>query len=185
MIKIHFLRKIAITLVATMMVGLCSCDKDDDFLAVDFYPVEVVFYIIDQQGNNLIAEGAPLYGADFSLTYEGELYDARWEQDDVMPLARTYMAIMHGLCYKEMKINGRNTPCLVFGEIDGGTNLNTTMTLTRPDGIKDIVGIKRSVTNDLKIKQSATLNGVDISWSNGPTLYVTIVSNPNSIPDND
>lgn len=123
-------------LAVIIICGICSSCQNNDII-YDISPVEVNIMLTDEEGQNMLSpdvEGS-WYGSDISMTYDGEAYDAQWE-NDLQSTTRYYLAIFHGLrcCQKFIEVDGQwkpdfSTNYLSFGEFQGEKNRDYDMTL--------------------------------------------------------
>lgn len=157
-----------------LCVHLSSC-SDDDVWIFDFAPVSVRFEVVNADGDNLTAPGAELYGAEFSVLYQGTQYDADWSgRED----SRYLMPTFYGLRYFAQRYDGSG---LYFGDLDG-QGCEATIVLQLPDGTSHDIYIRRIVKTkgkDYKITQTVTLDGRRLDqYSDGSNLIAIPITLP-------
>lgn len=109
-------------LLLTLCVGLNSCGDEDSPMIHDFRPVTINLKLVDAEGADLLVEGDPgsWFGKNISITYDGEVYEAKWDGAPMPPYeTRYYLAVFKGFyLYKPYE----GEPILIFGEFDGATD---------------------------------------------------------------
>lgn len=132
--------------LSVILMGLTACEKneEDDFGVIyDFYPVEFVFEIIGQDGQNLLNGCSAEFYESFSVIYSGETYFPNLGNIEG---TRMYMPFFYGLSYVE----GNQGDCyLAFGEFDGG-RCEENLVFRMPDGEEHDIYINRTCSVDYK-----------------------------------
>ena len=130
----------------------------------DIAPVDVYMEVVDKDGNNRFEEATPgnWLQSEITATFEGESYTYP------QPGTRAYMAIMGGLVVRNYRnADGRNTTCLIFGELSGETDRHSDLVITWPDGTSDKITVDNSfrwgVTGRPHKKTTFSLNGEPVS----------------------
>lgn len=103
---------------------------------VDWYPVNITIEAVDDNGNSIIEPVMP----GMTLTFQGETYEVRGAEEYAYPVTKTYLPIMRGLLAVPKENSGEQPIYrLIFGEIDGGADMDEEIVLSWPDGTKDII----------------------------------------------
>lgn len=171
--KLTFLR--ALTLLFPIFL-LSSCGDDDDDIIWDMAPVNVMVYIQDANGNNLLSPSVPgnLQGKKIVAIYEGQEYELNWEATNQ---TRYYMPHFSGLTLRsgytqsgDYFVPDQNKNHLSFGEFDGADNQDISISL-HIEGYSNTWNI--SVSHRIKWKgntphvtDTATLNGNNVPYDN-------------------
>lgn len=133
MLKKYFL----FLILSLPLLSIVSCSKNEDPLNIiwDIYPAEVRIFIQDENGNNLLdptVEGN-LVGTDIRISTEDDSYPAIWNQQDIMPASKLYLANFYGFVwsyalyqYPEMNYY------LQLGEYQGEDNYDMHLRLEIP-----------------------------------------------------
>lgn len=177
-------------LIATVaMCGfLNSCsdsdpDYEDDYIIWDFTPVHVIFEIVDNQGNDLIATDGKLYKADFTIHYSDETFHSQWTKPwsedwdwnwDENWQTRMYLPHMYGLYYWAEE-DGEPAQ-LVFAELDGDLG-EADIILEMPDDTQHDLHISRRITTkgpEAFVKQNVTFDGKVIDSLTDGSAYMVI-----------
>lgn len=180
-------------LIATVaMCGfLSSCsDSDpgyeDDNIIWDFTPVHVIFEIVDNQENDLIATDGKLYKADFSIHYSNKTFHSQWTNPwnedwdknwDEDLQTKAYWARLYGLYYRAEE-DGEPAQ-LVFAELDGDLG-EADIILEMPDGTQHDLHISRRITTkgpEAFVKQKVTFDGkvIDSLTDGSPYMVIKII----------
>lgn len=124
---------------AVTALGLSSCDKD---IETDVCPVCLWVYIVDSEGNNLLAPENPdnLVGKlNCMITYKDRSHqifwyipsvEDRWPWLDLNDFTRYYATIFYGVWYDIYTHSERH---LTVGEFDGDSSWTEYFTLEFPD----------------------------------------------------
>lgn len=159
-----FLRYLIFAAVAFFAAG-CSAQKPFEFepgisndgTNVDWYPVELMVYVQDQNGTDLldpdttgcIAEGS-------GVAFMGSLYTDPFE-------TRSYRATLRGFSFRENQYGWY----LYFGEIDGAKDYDEDIVITWGDGSVDTIHYACSdhqvSSSSITCSRSWTLNGLPTS----------------------
>lgn len=170
------LMMLAVIVAMSSCISSCSdSDPDEDFYIWDFFPVEVAYQVVDNEGNDLIAVNGSLYQADFSINYNGETFSAQWTKPG--DESRYYLPRFNGLSYLPAE-NGELAR-LVFGELDG-THVEADLVLKMPDGTQHDLHISRRITTkgpDIFASQTVTFDGevIDSLTDGSPYMVFKIV----------
>jgi len=152
----------AALVAATLAAGACDVYEYDR--EVDWAPVELCIEVQDSEGKDLLDPGNPdnvLEGT--TISFKGEVYKVAIAGSEEIE-SRAYLALIYGLKL-ERKSERSSGYCLRFGEIDGAADMDEDLTLTWPDGSKDVIHYHCSDHNERKLKCNRwwTLNGKDAS----------------------
>lgn len=155
--------------ICAVLATGCAADMEhyfepihsNDDINVDWYPVELMIYVQDQNGTDLlnpattgcIAEGT-------SVAFMGSLYTEPFE-------TRTYRATLHGFSFREDQYGWY----LYFGEIDGAMDFDEDIVITWGDGSVDTIHYAcsdhRVSSSSITCSRSWTLNGLP---TNNPVI---------------
>lgn len=167
------IKKLLFYVIAFIGIVLSGC-SEEEYIETDYNQVNVGFRIVSADGTDLIAEGGELYGADFSVIYDGEIYKANWNYDK----SRMNAPIFDGLIYSDYVNKKNGFPMLLFGLLDG-YHCNAYIFFRMPNGESHEIHIVRS--HDPKLRQTVTLDGIKIpEMSDGRyRIYFTFVYKAN------
>ena len=149
------------TLLITFSLLPTACKKNTS-VEVDWAPVIIYIYATDSNGNSIISDNMP----GMSLTFKGKTYSVKdWQTANAESIAsKAYYARMIGLAAQPDENR------LFFGEIDGAEDMDENITLSWPDGSKDIIHYHCSdhkYGKEPSCKRTWTLNGQN---HEGPTF---------------
>jgi hypothetical protein len=165
------MKKLLFALIATVMIPLfISCDKeenDDDFVVVDFVPIEFLIHIVNEQGEDLLnpdTEGS-IVDEDIRMIYNGKEYSL--QEDSQEAATRYYLPRFYGL--RVSKIEYEDSPYynkyfLYIGEFDGAKDCeNCTVKVICGDGSYDTF----SYSNKMKRDKKGMLDSIRHFYHNG------------------
>ncbi len=147
----HFFR----TLLLAAIVVMCGCRADmivDDDMVVDWYPVDIMIYVKDADGNDLLnSDNENFLGTKVEAEWLDKLYTY------THPQTKMYMPMWNGLTLRR---NNKGRYYLVLGELAGNEEYDDDLTLRWPDGSQDVIHYKNRV-NHITIDATRTflLNG--------------------------
>lgn len=127
--------------------------------AVDWALVHFVIEATDAEGNSIISPDMP----GMTLSFQGVTYVVRNPFDPQTVQTKAYLAQFGGF-YAQLKDDedGKDVYYLVFGEIDGASDMDEDIVLCWPDGSKDEIHYHCSdhrIWPEPKCNRSWKLNG--------------------------
>ena len=157
------------TMFAILLSMACeNIEKDDDYVIIDWAPIEMYIYLSDADGNNLLdpASEECYDSANITLTYNGEQYSVdNWLREDNEPMAKplAYFAVFDNP-YITRDRNG--VAFMTVGEWAGGNHKweMCSVEIAWGDGTTDTFAFSSDYTYDEKKK-----NDPSTSW--GYTFY--------------
>lgn len=152
-------------LATTLVMGFCSCNKEDAPAGwtVDYAPIEICISLQNAEGVDLLD---PEHPDSIVAHFMGKSYlaDTTWYNQSV---TREYAPRMYGLNYIQLE-EGLNV--LYFGEIDGGeTYYEEPFTIEWPDGTTDVISINSETKTRKKggypevVNRYFKLNGKEVA----------------------
>ncbi len=134
-------------LTDVLLLGLSSCD---------FYPVSVNIYVADEAGHDRLDPYSSYFiGENITAVYEGQTYPLQ-----IMfayeGATKAYNAQLFGLQWRRDREFGYY---LCFGEFDGATDQDVSVTFIWPDGTSDTVHTTHTRFTPLAIVNTWKLNG--------------------------
>ncbi len=121
-------------LVLILALGGCSIGK-----IVDWYPVNLIIYVQDEEGSDLLN---PRNKNFLATKVEAEWLGKIYTYDHTEVMTRDYMPNFYGL---ELSVDDRGRYRLCFGELGGDVERNDDLTLRWADGTTDVIHYKNKV----------------------------------------
>lgn len=121
-------------LCAVLFTGCEEIIGGGDWI-VDWAPVNVYIEAVDADGNSIISPDMP----GMTLTFRGETYTVKGDEDSARSATRAYMPTMYGLVARLWEEDGTTSYRLVFGEINGAADMDEDLVLEWPDGSTDVI----------------------------------------------
>ena len=151
------------TMFAILLSMACeNIEKDDDFVIIDWAPIEMYIYLSDADGNNLLdpASEECYDSANITLTYNGEQYSVdNWLREDNEPMAKPleYFAEF-GLIYITRDRNG--VAYMTVGEWAGGGHKwdMCSVEIAWGDGTTDTFAFSSDYTYNKKYRNDSSRN---------------------------
>lgn len=145
--RIPYLFLLAIALVSA------GCSEggilpDDDYPVVDWYPVNVILTVQDGNGNDLLDPSREdTFAHGTTLAFKGETYGVQSILNTTaagQAQTKMYLARMRGLQLTQGQVwfseeEQRTCYYLVFGEIDGASDMDEDLYIKWPDGSEDVI----------------------------------------------
>ena len=151
------MKKLLFTLVATVMIPLfISCDKEenDDFVVVDFMPIEFLIHIVNEKGEDLLnpdTKGS-IVDEDIRMIYNGKEYSL--QEDTQKNATRYYLPTFYGLRVSQIQYEEspyHNKYFLYIGEFDGAVDCeNCTVKVIWGDSSCDTFSYSNKMKRDKK-----------------------------------
>ena len=138
-------------IIIMALAALAASGCEDDY-CVDWYPVDVNFYVQDPYGNDCLE---PL-----SNSYIGELLRLTYLGEDYMynPDTKFYMPEFSGLTITKNRATGKYMAS--FGELDGAKDYDEDFIITFPDGSRRKIHYDRTVNHtSVKAEEQWYLDG--------------------------
>ena len=143
-----------------LMLSSVSCEKDpfNAFLdqksydpkaglIVDFNPIQIGFIVTDGQGRNLFDESTPgnWLSEPLSATFDGRTFKGVHRYDWPGPETKAYLAELKGFYIYPSWYTQAEEVILIFGEIDGAEKWDSDLTVSWPDGSKDVIMVQHAL----------------------------------------
>ena len=138
-----------ILLLLTSILAMSSCSEENGSWEIDWYPVDIVVQLQDQEGNDLLDPNDPQhnYIDGTTITIQGETYEVSrlWYEQDrpfIHPGdTRMILPFPYGLYLARMGWFYKNFDgyALYFGQIDGQADMDEDLVLTWPDGQQNVI----------------------------------------------
>ncbi len=142
----------AAVVAAVMALASCGDSEEEDDLIIDWSPIEVRFYVVDDDAKtNYVNENFNDIIYTTTLSYKGKTYSV-----EKKTLSKDYMPIFYGLRIDSTDLNNL---CFYFGELDGGDNYDDDFVIKFADGTSDVIHFRRVHKGGLNVDDSWTLNG--------------------------
>ena len=148
-----------------LLMSVSACD-DNEGRIVDWAPVSISLTVTDSnngsdllnpQNNSNILDGT-------SLTFKEKTYEVSYDFINHFEGSKAYMPTMYGLQFDTVRTNGNVLCRLLFGEIDGGADMDEDLVINWGDGTTDVINYKCSNHNERKLscKREWKVNGKKI-----------------------
>lgn len=157
------LRYLFLAGLAAMLAGCMAVEENpytDSYPPmdqVDWYPVELMVYVQDQNGTDMLdPDGPGCIAEGTSVNFFGSIFSEPFD-------TKAYSATLYGYCFRENQYGHY----LYFGEIDGGGDYDEDIVITWGDGSVDTIHyLCRNhlvSSSDITCERSWTLNGMPTS----------------------
>ena len=197
-----------VLLLGVFTAFLTACGDDEPQLIDnsseviwDFAPFNVQINVQDESGLNLLSRNAEngFYGADFSIKYNDEVYNAQWIDDGIVSgktvSSRVLPASFYGLYAMEISrwkdgvgpwVVAEDEYRLFFGEFDTTDNHDLSLQLSFPEVNQDIfapeevyqIGVKHSFRwldkDSYSIEHDVTLNGNPVQLDDDGCIIIVV-----------
>lgn len=171
------MRKFALFIVTiALMVSLTGCEKES--FVVDWSPVNIYLKVTDGKGTDFLDPENPNNMIDgTTITFKGETYEAKRDDEYLYRETKAYLARMHGLrLAKDSRIfNGIDQGySLMFGQIDGAEDMDEDLLVTLSDGTTGTIHYHCSNHNERKLRcdRSWKFNGAKVEGN----IFTFVVS---------
>ncbi len=159
-----------------LLMSVSACDDDNNGgVIVDWAPVGISITATDSNGNDLLnpqSNSSILDGT--SLTFKEKTYEVSYDFMNHFEGAKAYMPHMYGLQLDTVRTNG-NTLCrMLFGEIDGGADMNEDLVINWGDGTSDVINYHCWKHNERKLScnREWKVNGKKVEGDSGSFAFV-------------
>lgn len=145
------MRKLLLT-IALLLPIFSGCRK-----MVDWYPVELMFYVQDINGKDLLDPSTESFiGDKICLSFNGNEYM-------LSPQTKTYAPVFYGLDIRQMERTGRYFA--IFGELEGSVNRSDDYIVRFPDGTSRTIHYDRKVNHIfISARQHWYLDGKKVEY---------------------
>ena len=153
------------------MLSLSSCDNDDpkSWPDIDYSPITFDISCVNSQGLDLLdseTEGN-IVDDDIKILYNGEWYQLSECQRPELE-SRSYFALWHSPYIETVKApDGAMTNTIRIGEIDGGENATTDITLSIGDRSFSLRVTNKVKPGTLKVTRHYYLDGKETDNNRG------------------
>lgn len=172
MYKNPYFKSLLFSIMLLICLYLAACSDDNDDMIYDVCPINFSFEIVDEEGLNLIAPDECLNGKDFSLEFNGKVYDCIWDWDPITmgygDYGRAYMPTFRALYYDTFSKK------LCFGLLDGQNNWNISLKFVLPNGDKHNLTFVYNWTKG-NIKSKLQLDGTTVNDERHNNYHCTII----------
>ena len=135
-----------------LLMSVSACDDDNGGRIVDWAPVCISITATGSNGNDLLN---PQNNNNIlevtSLTFKEKTYEVSYDLMNHFEGAKAYMPQMYGLQLDTVRTNGNAQCRLLFGEIDGGADMNEDLVINWGDGTSDVINYHCWKHNERKL----------------------------------
>lgn len=159
--RLPFIAKHYLLAGLILLMSVSACD-DNDGLIVDWAPVSISITVTDSNGNDLLNPQSNSNILDgTSLTFKEKTYEVSYDFMNHFEGAKAYMPTMYGLQLDTARTDGNALCRLLFGEIDGGADMNEDLVINWGNGTTDVINYQCSKHNERKLscKREWKVNG--------------------------
>ena len=150
-----------LNIVLGLVLLLAACDNENDRI-VDWAPVDISITATDMYGNDLLdplSNSSIVYGT--TLTFKNKTYEVEYDIINHYDGAKAYMPYMYGLQLDTTRVGEERLCRLLFGEIDGGADMDEDLVINWGNGTSDVINYHCWNHNERKIscKREWKVNG--------------------------